>query len=133
MSNPSSWYLPLAIAGVRIDRLRGQLSVAPSWPSAWGDALDMPVYLPDIQVRVNAGRTAPSATVSLVVERITSEPIEFGRVSVRLPADVSPSRVRAEVQGRGVVGVTAEEGGWFRLDVPVVLAAVGDGFTIMET
>lgn len=133
MSNPSSWYLPLAIAGVRTDRLRGQLSVAPSWPSAWGDALDMPVYVPDIQVRVNARRAARSATVSFAVERITSEPIEFGRVSVRLPADVSPARVRAEVQGRGVVGVTAEEGGWYRLDMPIVLAAVGDGFTIMET
>jgi hypothetical protein len=142
MSNPSSWYLPLALAGIRVDRLRGRLSVAPSWPSAWGEELDMPVFLPDVQLRVRAGRGSRGPEVRLEVERITRGPIVFDEVSVRLPGtssdtppvtDTSPVTDAPPVtvtNGRGAASWTADGAGRMRLAGPLVLRAVGEGFRV---
>ncbi len=84
MSQPSSWYLPFALAGVRLDRLRGTLDLAPSWPSSWADELSMPVFLPGLEARVTARRGA-EASAELRIVRLTGAPIDLREVRVRLP------------------------------------------------
>lgn len=132
MSNPSSWYLPMALAGVRIDRLRGRLSIEPSWPTTWGDVLDMPVFLPGVRLRVRADRRHGAASVSLEVESIPGGPIRLDQVSVRLPGGARGSAARAEVGGGGQSRLEPSDDGWLHLDSPSVLARVGDGLRVDE-
>ena len=69
ISHPSSWYVLLALGGVRLDRLSNTLSVVPHWPTTWGDTLTIPVFLPGFHAAVHSRRG--SAGWEVTVQRTT--------------------------------------------------------------
>jgi hypothetical protein len=91
MSHPASWFLLAALGGVRIDRLRGGLTLSPSWPGEWGTQLrSLPVFLPGLQLCVDARRSATGMEVEVTAGQV-NVPATFDTVSVVLPPDYDPA------------------------------------------
>jgi uncharacterized protein (DUF608 family) len=99
MSHPASWLLLPALGGVRIDRLRGLLTLCPSWPSEWGAQLRaLPVFLPGFQLTVDAERTASSLQVTITAGELNA-PVSFSSVCIILPLGYDPARTEVRLAG----------------------------------
>jgi non-lysosomal glucosylceramidase len=131
MSNPASWYLLLALGGVRLDLLEGELHLYPSWPAKWGDCLDsLPVFLPGVQFGVTAQRGPESWSVRLALKRIEREPLLLRRLVSRLPAYLDPSTVSLELSGLDECQVKTVPDGRILVSGSIRLASVGDELAI---
>ena len=130
MSHPASWYVLLALSGVRLDRLRGSLLLQPSWPTAWGDRLRaLPVFLPDLRAQVDARRGADHWEATFTVRRLL-KPISLQRVAALLPAEIDPARAKAEVSGLDSAAVKILPSGLIEVAKPLLLEREGDSFHI---
>ena len=123
MSHPASWFLLWALGGVRLDRLRSRLTLAPSWPTAWGDELRaLPVFLPDLQLRVDARRHDQGLTVAVTAVRVV-RPVDLREVAVLVPDEPC----EAEFTGLGLAGFGERaEFGRIGLACRATIAAPGD-------
>lgn len=130
MSHPASWYLLPALGGIRLDRLRGSMTLAPSWPAAFGSRLRaLPVFVPGLQLEVNAERTEGRLVASVTVQAVT-QPLALRRVRALLPRDFDPARTTARFTGLDAVA-TIDSEGRVSADHALTLGAVGDGFGIV--
>jgi uncharacterized protein (DUF608 family) len=135
MSHPASWYVLLALGGLRLDRLRGTLGLAPSWPSGWSDRLRaLPVFQPGLRGEVEASRSAEGWEVHFTVKRLLS-PLTLKEVTAWLPGrvlgkDFDPARARVEVEGLDPAAVAVLPSGRVSIAKPVRLEKEGDGFRI---
>jgi hypothetical protein len=130
MSHPSSWYLPLALAGVRIDRLRNRLTLTPNWPSAWPDELKIPIFLPGFTAELNSQRRSRGWSVSLHLKRACDQPLIFDSIHTRFPVGIDPGSVRAETSDSRRLPVRVEGDRELRLTERVTLQREGEGITI---
>ncbi len=125
MSHPASWFLLPALGGVWIDRLHHRLTLGPSWPDEWGAQLRaLPVFLPGLQVSVDAHRSAESFEVAVTVAEIHT-PVHFDAVRVRLPSGFDARRAQLRIGG-SAQALRAGADGRFIADVPVQFARAGD-------
>jgi len=129
MSHPASWHLLWALAGARLDRLHGSLTLEPCWPSGWGDELrSLPIFFPGLWAEVSSRRSADHQEVALTVKRVLS-PIVLTKAGIRLPPYLSDVDVRASVIGEPGRTATRRER-LVTFDAPLTLARAGDGFTM---
>lgn len=125
MSHPASWFLLPALAGISVDRLRGILTVGPSWPAAWGDELRaLPVFLPGIQLLVTAHRSTGHLQVTATAGKV-NRPLVVSRLRVVVPRHV----VNPAVALDGIDGATPAAGDAAEFDRHIVLASSGDSFS----
>jgi uncharacterized protein (DUF608 family) len=130
MSHPASWYVLLALGGVRLDRLRGSLMLAPSWPTAWGDRLRaLPVFLPGLWGQIDSHRAGDRWEVTFTAKRLL-QPLALNQVSVQLPAAFDAKQTRVKISGLDGVAVSVQPAGLVTLTGRAVLTGAGDGFTI---
>ncbi|MDR3470410.1 MAG: GH116 family glycosyl-hydrolase [Devosia sp.] len=102
MSHPASWFLLPALGGVRIDRLRGRLTLCPSWPAEWGDELsNLPVFLSGLELIVSARRSASGWRAEFVVGKI-SNPLKVSQLEILLPPGTTATGVTVSGAGRNV-------------------------------
>jgi len=131
MSHPASWYLLLALSGVRLDRLHDVLWVAPSWPEAWGDTLrSLPVFLPGFQAQVDAQRGASTWQVSFRIRQLVDRPLQLASIGTRLPEGFDAATVRVSLLGIPHRNVEVRSDGRVVISGPVVLGRPDEGFTI---
>jgi hypothetical protein len=130
MSHPSSWYLPLALGGIRVDRIRNKLSVMPNWPSDWSDNLIVPVYLPGFKAELNAQRGHNDWSISFKLKQTPSKAIVFDSILSRLSEGIDPARVRARINGIDGISVQVKQAGEIQLNELLRLEQENDGFSI---
>jgi hypothetical protein len=130
MSHPSSWYVLLALGGVRIDRLRNTLSVVPHWPTTWGDTLAVPVFLPGFYAEVHGRRGSAGWGGTVRLKRSARHPVLLDSIVTQLPQEIEPATVRAEASGIGSVPVHIASHGQVQLQARVTLARKNDQFSI---
>jgi hypothetical protein len=126
MANPASWAVLGALGGAHFDSARGELWLAPSWPSAWGRQLEsLPILLPGFAAALSAERTAASEWVDL---RLTAcgAPLRLRSVGVRLPHDFIKSLDKI-IAAQDLELSTDER---LQFSGMVTLAQPGDGFRI---
>jgi hypothetical protein len=129
MSHPSSWYLLLALGGVRVDRLRNKLSVTPNWPSDWSDNLIVPIYLPGLKAELKAKRGHSDWSITFKLKQTPIQTIVFDSIHSRLPDGIDPSRVRARINWIDDVPVQLEQGGELQIQERLRLDKENDGFS----
>lgn len=128
MSHPASWFLLPALGGVWIDRLHHRLTLGPSWPAEWGAQLRaLPVFLPGLQLSVDAHRMAESFEVTVTVAEIHT-PVHFDAIYVRLPSGFDARRAQLRIGGSPQT-LHAGTDGRFTANVPVQFARAGDRLT----
>jgi hypothetical protein len=130
MSHPSSWYVLLALGGIRIDRLRNTLLVVPHWPTTWGDTLAVPVFLPGFHAEVSSRRGSGGWGVTVRLKRAVGHPVILDSIVTHLPQEIEPSTVRAEATGTGGVPVHIASNGQVQLLERITLAHAHDQFSI---
>ena len=127
MSHPASWFLLPSLGGVWIDRLRHRLTLGPSWPSEWGAQLRaLPVFLPGLQVSVDAHRSAERFEVAVTVGEVL-RPMHFDTVCVRLPSGLDARRAQVRIEGRPEA-LRAGADARVTAKVPIQFARAGDRF-----
>jgi hypothetical protein len=138
MSHPASWYVLLALGGVRLDRLRGSLMLAPAWPAAWGDRLEaLPVFLPGLWAEVEASRSAEGWRACFTVKRLL-QPLAVAEIGAWLPDQApeitgrpfDPARARVEVTGLDPAAVELLPSGRVRIAQALHLTREGEGFSV---
>jgi uncharacterized protein (DUF608 family) len=130
MSHPSSWYVLLALSGVRIDRLRNTLSVIPHWPTTWGDRLAIPIFLPGFHAEIHGRRGSAGWGVTVRLKRSARHPVLLDSVVTQLPQEIEPATVRAEASGIGSVPVRITSHGQVQLLARITLVRENDQFLI---
>jgi uncharacterized protein (DUF608 family) len=128
MSSPSSWSLLRALGGVRIDRLRNRLTLAPCWPSTWPDELDLPVFLPGMMGRVRA-RRGGEESVSFHIDRLVGGPVRIDEVLARAPSRGPIAAARLKLPSGTSASATIDDQ-VLVVRRTVVLAEPGDGVTV---
>ena len=129
-SHPSSWYVLLALGGVRIDRLRNTLSAVPYWPTTWGDTLTIPVFLPGFHAAVHSRRGSAGWEVTVQRTRSGEHPLILDSIVTQLPPDIRPATVRAVATGIGSVPVHIGPHGQVQLLKRITLARQNDQVSI---
>ena len=90
LSTPASWYVLWALGGVRLDRIQGDIWVAPCWPTHWGKTLkSLPIYLPGFQAQVDAEYEDDLWQVSFRLRSLAGEPVKLNSLGTRLPSHIS--------------------------------------------
>ena len=131
MSTPASWYLWLALSGVRLDRLQRKLSVQPSWPDEWGEQLSaVPVFLPGLQLQVDCQRTPGSWSINLTVAKIVGDPLALDKITTQLPDYLDPKKAQLTFTGLSETAISIEDDGKVSITGPFELEKPGDGFSI---
>jgi hypothetical protein len=103
------------------------MEIRPAWPAEWGDTLtSLPVFLPGIQLSVNAQRNERHWSVNLLVKRIEREPLILNRLVSRLPPNLDPAIARLELSGLDGCSISVETGGRIIVTGPITLAQEGD-------
>lgn len=125
MSHPASWFLLPALGGIWIDRLHHRLTLSPCWPKQWGPCLHaLPVFLPGVQLSVDAQRSAEGLEVTISAGQVNS-PLHFDTVSIRLPEGLEAARARVRIHGLSEA-LRADADGRVSARVPVRFARAGD-------
>jgi uncharacterized protein (DUF608 family) len=131
MSTPASWYLWIALSGVRLDRVRRQMSVRPSWPDEWGEKLSsVPVFLPNMQLQVDCGRTAESWSLNLTVEKILGGSLDLDLITSQLPDHLDPKKTRLINRGVPETNISIKDDGSILIQGPLQFEKKGDGFSL---
>jgi hypothetical protein len=127
MANPASWAVLAALGGAHIDQLRGDLWLAPAWPSGWGERLEaLPVFLPGFAAVLNALHTADTWRVEFRLTACGAEPLRLQTLGVRLPrAFRAPGEQVEPAPGLEILPQDR-----LRFACPLTLANPGDGFTL---
>lgn len=131
MSTPASWYLWLALSGVRLDRVDRKLSIRPSWPIEWGDELRaIPVYLPGLQMRVDCQRSDKSWSLQFEFVRIVGEALDLDEIWIQLPDHFRTDGTQISVDGITESGMSLEEDRTVRLQGPFQFSEAGEQFSV---
>jgi hypothetical protein len=130
MSNPASLYLLLALSGIRLDLLHRFLVCTPSWPTAWGDTLRIPAFLPGVELEVICERKPKDWSLIVHVKQIAREPLALRQCISRLPAYLDPGRVRMTLSGIPDADVGLEDDRRIVIRGAIRLSREGDGFEL---
>ena len=131
MSHPACWYLPLALTGLRLDRLNNRLTLMPNWPSSWGENFKMPVFLPGISAEVTSQRGGAGSFAELRLIRDCDPALVLDEVSVRLPVIPKVKAARARRTNGECLSVVVEADGLIRILDEIRLSKAGDGFKVI--
>jgi len=131
MSTPASWYLWIALSGVRLDRLHRQLSVQPSWPDAWGEQLTaLPVFLPGLQLQVDCQRTTESWSLNFTIAKIVGEPLAIDQITTQLPDYLVAKKTELTLSRISESDISIDDDGRVSITGPFRFDKQGDGFSI---
>jgi uncharacterized protein (DUF608 family) len=131
MSTPASWYVWLALSGVRLDRFHRQLSLAPSWPAGWGEQLAaFPVFLPGLRLSLDCARTPASWKVALKIDRLVGGSLDLDRIVVPLPEHLLPRSVHVATSGLEGAQVSPDGQGHILVEGKFSFDRAGQGFVI---
>ena len=122
---------PVGDRRCRIDQLRGEIDIRPSWPTDWGDTLtDLPVFLPGFQAQVNACYETNTWQIDFRLKRMTGDSMYFNRIKTRLPDSFDPATTRIDVTGCPRENIHIQPDGLVQIHQTVYLEKPDDGFTI---
>jgi uncharacterized protein (DUF608 family) len=131
MSTPASWYVWIALSGVRLDRVHRQLSIAPCWPDEWGDHLAaFPVFLPGLRMSLDCTRMPSSWRVDLKFDRLTGASLGLDRIIVPLPGHLAPDNVRVTTSGLAGARKSVDGHGRILVEGNFTFGSAGQGFVI---
>jgi len=130
LSNPASWYVLWALGGVHLDRIQGDIWVAPCWATQWGKILkSLPVYLPGFQAQVDAEYEDDLWQVSFRLRSLAGEPIKLNSLGTRLPSCISQGAQRIH-KANSTNDCQILENGRIKFLRSICLKQPGDGFRI---
>ena len=129
-STPASWYVLWALGGVRLDRIQGDIWVAPCWPTHWGKIIkSLPVYLPGFQAQVDAEYDDDLWRVSFRLHSLADKSIKLISLGTELPKSISQGAQRIH-KINSTNDCQILENGRIKFLRSLCLKRPGDGFKI---
>lgn len=138
MTAPSTWFLLPALAGVAMDRLAGELTIAPNIPRALGARPEIPLFLPGMWAKVSRVDAARTQTLAMTIARHHGAQHVFNTIRLRIPAACrNPARLKIRVttthsaeQEFEIPHEARDESRMFTVSCPVTFAGAGDSLQI---
>lgn len=130
MSNPASWFILPALAGIVYNRLDSEIWLNPQIPPEIGNGKefkDLPLFFPGGWLQLSARTGLKSKEIHLRLTRLTQRlPFEFKKVKFPLPKGLDPAAVR--IAGQNETPLTGEynpETGILEINMPFSLRQEG--------